>query len=34
VPESRRANFTDHQLRSRDDAENLVRAAAEGRLNQ
>jgi protein phosphatase len=34
VPESRRATFTDHQLRSRDDAENLVRAAAEGRLNQ
>jgi PPM family protein phosphatase len=34
VPESRRGTFTDHQLRSRDDAENLVRAAAEGRLNQ
>jgi hypothetical protein len=24
VPEARRARFTDHQLRSRDDAEDLV----------
>src|SRR5262249_8323964 len=34
VPASRRATFTDHQLRSRDDAENLVRALDEGRINQ
>ncbi len=32
VPPARRATFTDHQLRSRDDAEDLVRALERGTL--
>ncbi len=32
VPPARRKAFTDHQLRKREDAESLVRAAAQGRL--
>ncbi|HYI19608.1 MAG TPA: Stp1/IreP family PP2C-type Ser/Thr phosphatase [Solirubrobacteraceae bacterium] len=32
VPQTRRATFTDHQLRSRDDAEDLVRALERGTL--
>ncbi|HWK26623.1 MAG TPA: Stp1/IreP family PP2C-type Ser/Thr phosphatase [Solirubrobacter sp.] len=34
VPAGRRSTFTDHTLRSKDDAEGLVKAAEEGRLNQ
>jgi serine/threonine protein phosphatase PrpC len=34
VPESRRAIFTDHQLRSRDDAEDLIIALERGELNR
>ncbi len=33
VPARRRAAFTDHTLRSKDDAEGLVKALEEGRLN-
>ena len=33
VPGSRRETFTDHKLRSLDDAENLVRALEQGRLS-
>jgi len=32
VPESRRAQFTDHKLRSRADAEQLLAEAEKGRL--
>jgi serine/threonine protein phosphatase PrpC len=32
VPPARRKAFTDHQLRKREDAESLVRAAAQGTL--
>ena len=32
VPPSRRDAFTDHKLRKREDAESLVRAAAQGQL--
>ena len=32
VPAARRKAFIDHKLRKRDDAESLVRAAAQGRL--
>jgi protein phosphatase len=32
LPAGRRATFTDHKLRSKDDAEGLVKAAEEGRL--
>jgi protein phosphatase len=32
VPADRRATFTDHRLRSRDDAEDLVRALERGQL--
>ena len=32
VPEQRRGTFTDHQLRSKDDAENLVIELERGRL--
>ena len=32
VPSARRATFTDHRLRSRDDAEDLVRALERGTL--
>jgi PPM family protein phosphatase len=32
VPERRREAFTDHQLRSKDDAENLVRELERGRI--
>jgi protein phosphatase len=32
VPQARRPTFTDHQLRSRDDAEDLVRALERGSL--
>ena len=34
VPAGRRETFTDHTLRSKDDAEGLLKAAEEGRLNQ
>ncbi len=34
VPPSRRETFTNHKLRSRDDAEELVVALERGRLNQ
>jgi protein phosphatase len=34
VAPSRRATFTDHKLRSRDDAENLVNALERGQLNR
>jgi protein phosphatase len=34
VSPSRRATFTDHKLRSRDDAENLVNALERGQLNR
>ena len=32
VPAQRRATFTDHRLRSRDDAEDLVRELERGQL--
>jgi hypothetical protein len=32
VPAARRATFTDHKLRSLDDAENLVNALEAGKL--
>jgi protein phosphatase len=32
VPSARRATFTDHKLRSLDDAENLINALEEGKL--
>jgi protein phosphatase len=32
IPAARRATFTDHKLRSLDDAENLVNALEEGKL--
>jgi len=32
VPPARRKVFTDHKLRKRDDAEDLVNAAAQGKL--
>jgi protein phosphatase len=32
IPSARRATFTDHKLRSLDDAENLVNALEEGKL--
>jgi hypothetical protein len=32
VPPARRETFTDHQLRSRDDVEDLVRALERGNL--
>jgi protein phosphatase len=32
VPPARRATFTDHKLRSRDDAENLVIALERGQI--
>jgi protein phosphatase len=34
VPEARRRTFTDHKLRSLEDAEDLVTALERGRLNQ
>jgi protein phosphatase len=34
VPASRRSTFTDHKLRSRDDAENLVIALERGQLSR
>ena len=34
IPSSRRATFTDHKLRSRDDAENLVIALERGQLSR
>jgi protein phosphatase len=34
VPEARRKTFTDHKLRSKDDAENLVIALERGQLDQ
>jgi len=34
VPESRRKTFTDHKLRSKDDAENLVIQLERGQLDQ
>jgi protein phosphatase len=34
VPQSRRTVFTDHKLRSKDDAENLVIALERGQLEQ
>ena len=33
VPPARRSTFTDHKLRSKDDAESLVRALEEGRIS-
>ncbi|MBE2316963.1 Stp1/IreP family PP2C-type Ser/Thr phosphatase [Solirubrobacter sp. CPCC 204708] len=33
VPARRRSTFTDHKLRSKDDAEGLVRALEEGRIS-
>jgi hypothetical protein len=32
VPAARRTTFTDHQLRSRKDAENLLLALEQGRI--
>jgi protein phosphatase len=32
VPRARRSTFTNHKLRSRDDAENLVIAAERGQI--
>jgi hypothetical protein len=32
VPEDRRTTFTDHKLRSKDDAEDLVSELERGRL--
>jgi protein phosphatase len=32
VPEQRRGTFTDHKLRSKDDAENLVSELERGRI--
>ena len=32
VPASRRTTFTDHKLRSKDDAESLVLALEQGRI--
>jgi protein phosphatase len=32
VPDGRRDTFTDHQLRSKDDAENLVNELERGRI--
>jgi protein phosphatase len=32
IPAARRVTFTDHKLRSLDDAENLVNALEEGKL--
>ena len=32
VPPRRRATFTDHKLRSKDDAESLLLALEQGRL--
>jgi hypothetical protein len=32
VPPARRATFTDHKLRSKDDAENLVNALERGQI--
>ena len=34
VPPARRATFTEHKLRSKDDAESLVKAAEDGKLSQ
>jgi serine/threonine protein phosphatase PrpC len=34
LPSARRATFTDHKLRAKDDAEGLVKAAEEGRLSK
>jgi PPM family protein phosphatase len=34
IPEARRKTFTDHKLRSKDDAENLVIALERGQLDQ
>ena len=34
LPAARRATFTDHKLRAKDDAESLVKAAEEGRLSK
>jgi len=34
VPGARRSTFTDHKLRSKDDAESLVKAAEEGQLSR
>ena len=34
VPAARRSSFTDHQLRSKDDAEGLVLALEQGRIEQ
>ena len=33
VPPARRSTFTDHKLRSKDDAEELVKALEEGRIS-
>jgi protein phosphatase len=34
LPSARRATFTDHKLRAKDDAEGLVKAAEEGQLSK
>jgi protein phosphatase len=34
LPAARRATFTEHKLRAKDDAEGLVKAAEEGRLSK
>ena len=33
LPAARRVNFTDHKLRSKDDAEDLVLRAEQGRIS-
>ena len=33
LPAARRATFTDHKLRSKDDAEDLVLRAEQGRIS-
>ena len=34
LPPARRATFTNHKLRAKDDAESLVKAAEDGTLSQ
>ena len=34
LPPARRATFTDHKLRAKDDAESLVKAAEDGKLSR
>jgi serine/threonine protein phosphatase PrpC len=34
LPPARRATFTDHKLRAKDDAESLVKAAEDGKLSE